>query len=72
MLAGIGAGCFLGTCISEVSKAVVVGTGPALESLLDRRWAPRRQWALGRLVSAPVRWLRRSLTFLRVLAASRR
>ncbi|WP_375765798.1 WecB/TagA/CpsF family glycosyltransferase [Archangium gephyra] len=57
---------------ARMQPAVLVGTGPALESLLDRRWAPRRQWALGRLVSAPVRWLRRSLTFLRVLAASRR
>lgn len=53
-------------------QAVVVGTGRALESLLDRPWAPRRRRTLLARVMAPVRRLRRSLAFLRVLAASRR
>jgi len=57
---------------TQLQPAVLVGTGTALESLLDKPWTPRRRRTLGALVSAPVRWLRRNLTFLRVLAASRR
>jgi N-acetylglucosaminyldiphosphoundecaprenol N-acetyl-beta-D-mannosaminyltransferase len=57
---------------AQLQPAVLVGTGPALESLLDRPWAPRRRWPVLASVMAPVRWLRRSLSFLRVLAASRR
>ncbi|HYO51924.1 WecB/TagA/CpsF family glycosyltransferase [Archangium sp.] len=53
---------------ARLQPAVLVGTGMALESLLERRWMPRRRWPL----MAPVRWLRRSLTFVRILAASRR
>ncbi|REG37077.1 N-acetylglucosaminyldiphosphoundecaprenol N-acetyl-beta-D-mannosaminyltransferase [Archangium gephyra] len=57
---------------AQLQAAVVVGSGRALESLLDRPWAPRRRWPLLASVMAPVRWLRRGLAFLRVLAASRR
>ncbi|WNG58872.1 glycosyltransferase [Archangium gephyra] len=55
-----------------LQTAVVVGTGRALESLLDRPWVPRRRQSLLASVMTPVRWLRRSLAFLRVIAASRR
>lgn len=56
---------------AQLQPAVLVGSGAALESLLDRPWAPRRRRSLLASVMAPVRWLRRSLSFLRVLAASR-
>ncbi|MCY1077216.1 WecB/TagA/CpsF family glycosyltransferase [Archangium lansingense] len=56
----------------RLQPAVVVGTGLALASLLDRPWAPRRRWPLLAAVMAPVRRLFRSLAFLRVVAASRR
>lgn len=51
---------------ARLQPAVLVGTGPALASLLDRPWAPRHRWSL----LEPVRRLCRSLAFLRVLAAS--
>ncbi len=57
---------------ARLQPAVVVGTGPALASLLDRPWAPRRRWPLLARVLAPVRRLFQGLAFLRVLAASRR
>lgn len=58
--------------VARLQPAVLVGTGPALASLLDRPWTPRRRRPVLASVMAPVRWLRRSLSFLRVLAASRR
>ncbi|HEX5753988.1 MAG TPA: WecB/TagA/CpsF family glycosyltransferase [Archangium sp.] len=63
---------FCQSAAASLHSAVVVGTGRALESLLDRPWAPRHRRTLWASVLAPVRWLRRSLAFLRVLAASRR
>jgi N-acetylglucosaminyldiphosphoundecaprenol N-acetyl-beta-D-mannosaminyltransferase len=57
---------------ARLQPAVLVGTGTALESLLDKPWAPRRRWPLLAKVTAPVRWLFRGLGLLRVLAASRR
>ncbi|MGZ3460942.1 MAG: WecB/TagA/CpsF family glycosyltransferase, partial [Archangium sp.] len=52
---------------ARLQSAVLVGLGTALESLLDGRRASRGRW-----LTAPVRWLRRSLAFLCVLAGSRR
>ncbi len=63
---------FCQSTASRLQPAVVVGTGPALASLLDRPWTPRRRWPLLAAVLAPVRRLWRSLAFLRVVAASRR
>lgn len=67
---------FCQSAAARLQPAVLVGVGTALESLLDKPWVPRRQGPWGAQVMArvmaPVRWLFRSLAFMRVLAASRR
>lgn len=52
----------------RLQPAVLVGLGTALESLLEGRRVPRPWGVLGSVA----RWVRRSLTSLRVIAAARR
>ncbi|QRK07533.1 WecB/TagA/CpsF family glycosyltransferase [Archangium violaceum] len=53
---------------TRLNPAVLVGTGVALESLLEGRWASRPR----RVLVSWVRWVRRGMAFLRVLATARR
>jgi|GEM_PF-3492519 len=50
---------------AQLPRAVLVGAGPALESLVEGRPGGRRRGPLW----APVRWLRQRWAFLRVLAS---